>query len=689
MNVYLKLKINPEKIIESNFFQCMNQDVTDLDTYVIEGDMDVCAYLFGLTDKIQFNKILEYWNQGTYYDLRIKDMLEQIKEHVTKKEERSIEFFDNLLNICQRISTQKTNNISKEIINKKSKSVSDSFAELDSISDGDYDSDEEINEGCKPITYEENIISTLFSTTTNILEIFTHYKKTSLYISYKYDNLFKKYILKSNDQLFDVFDIFLNKKSIGIETFLFECYQTKDEYLKKFNALNHGLIGSDFDWSNVICAREIILESLSINELNKHTEIELFVIGLDFDPKIKIKNLCDYFQNKAIELSSRAWFGENQNEITICFENIERVVKINKMLYKSIEQIIMEVHTYCESVLYDGKNVLVSKKWIQSMETKNTEWNMDREIKNEKLYNLSKKGFNITGCKYSEDLYNNYVTTGQAMVDYNRHYYPKTNVDDITNISMMSIVYSTKTFFTDGNKLIFLNKLQFKSIDYNSNIKNISNLKQMITFDKSNYKKSEKILIPLIINKKTCVQKKVQSDKKLITFETNFYKCMNVFDSSQTILPYLYVDNDIEEIYFDIFTKIVIALNTYNFKEKLFGQNIFTNTIILDKMTNKIELSEDTEIKLNGFCASIKDIIGLYKLKQFNNNDAPSVKIFCQINHIVLNLPHIMIDKHCYLAQFQYIHYGKILFPLYEDNENDEDEGINYDDEENEDNEND
>ena len=188
-------------------------------------------------------------------------------------------------------------------------------------------------------------------------------------------------IINPDDNLFDVYKIFSNKSLFGIDTFSVNCCLTKEIFIKKFNHMTHGLIDHTFDWSNVVCAGGMVLESICTNELNKYTDIDLFLYGT-FDVQVsKAQKLCEYFYHQGLKLFTKAWYGQKESVITICFEDIERVIQIICTFCETKAQCIMDFDFYCNSVLYDGVDIQGLKKWIQCIQTKKTECNPSHILK--------------------------------------------------------------------------------------------------------------------------------------------------------------------------------------------------------------------------------------------------------------------------------------------------------------------
>ena len=101
MKVCLNLSADVSKFTDSAFFQTLDQDVVEKEPHIIKGDITTFGYLFS-PSVIDFENILEYWNLGSYYDLKIDDLMKKIIEHMNLRIERSPWLFEQLITIHQR-----------------------------------------------------------------------------------------------------------------------------------------------------------------------------------------------------------------------------------------------------------------------------------------------------------------------------------------------------------------------------------------------------------------------------------------------------------------------------------------------------------------------------------------------------------------------------------------------------------
>ncbi len=601
MEIKLNLSTSIHAFNSSVFFKALNQCDNDekdekkiktkkKNQYIITGDVDKYGYLFS-SQEIDFENILEYWSLATYYDLKVHDLTKKIIEHMNIEMIRSPKLFEQLITIHRR-------------------------------------------------TFGKIPIDPLFKNTKNLEEIYTKLKtcKKSQHIPFILNEKFDHWdaIIEYDDYLFDVFDITTNSQRYGINAFIHQLVPCKSSFLQKFNKLTCGLIDQTFDWKNVVCAGGMILESISVFELNKFTDIDLFLYGSRQEQIEKARQLCEYFYCRAGELSSVAWIGlekkkRNKSVITICFQSIKRTVQIICTDAMYIGRIITDFDIYSNSVLYDGQNIMGIKKWFNAVETKITELNPMHCLKTKRLHKTIKKGFLFNKEYHLSDSYKKYVSSGRAEIESDSHYYPDPLICEDVNIQKMCEKYHVDSFTNEMlniNQLIDLKELDvgsygyFESIDDNSDDINIMIKKGDVKLDKRNNG-----IIKIVTN--------INDNDEMIIFSTDYYPCefahgenctgcdkFNFYHMHYNLHSMIHVGDEFNKKYKNICDFIVPLLTEIGIKRskpddcKYFKRNI--------------KFTKNAKILLNGNVTTIDQIHNIYKNK-IDPNNAPLVKIKCCI----------------------------------------------------------
>ncbi len=590
------LKTDISKFRNSSYFQTIEHDTDNEIDHQYDGSVDTFGYIFS-PQSIDFDRILEYWNLATHFDLKINSLIEEIENHIDQSLERNPKSFDQILQIHQR-------------------------------------------------TYEKFDINPLFKNTTNLQEIYDYYHSDNnlKHLLFVYHDIIVSVLPIS--VMFEVFSILQNKTLHKIKESKHPCCQNKEEYLTKFDQLTHGLIKNDFDWLNVVCAGGMVLESMSINELNKFTDIDLFLFGSQEEQIVKAKNLCEYFQNKANDLSSVAWFGQINDVTTVCFESIPRTVQIILTKWTNADQIITDFDIYCNSVLYDGQNIMGTKKWINSITTSVTQHNPLHFVKNKRIYKTIKKGFTFDKKYQETPIYIKYVESGDALKDYGSHYYPLTNVDQDKNIKKMCECYHAETF-TKNIKL-----LDFKSQHDHDDDGYFGSVCEKIEADKIILENN-----PVNNMLKICVQ--ANDEKQNITFFTNYYQCQLVHKKGCTGCFKILDDVGNPTMFHDFFNSKSIIEVGDEFNESYANVCRLVEHHLISQINKKlnhslkkktIKISDNAIIILNDKKTTIDKIHEIYR-DGFNDPlDAPFVRIKCVINHYCNGF----ISVSCVYAQFVY-----------------------------------
>ncbi len=592
-----KLNADISKFKNSEFFKTIQQDVVDKEPQVIEGKIDIFGYIFS-PEYIDFENILEYWNVGTYFDLKINTLLQEIKNHIDLSMDRSPSAFEQIIQIHQR-------------------------------------------------SYNKFQILPLFKNTTDILEIYKHMKETKdqQHLLFIYHEMFVS-VLKTTNPIFEVFDIIKNKTLHKINDFKHKCFQNKDKFMDKFNSLTCGLIDDTFDWKNVVCAGGMVLESISVNLLNQYTDVDLFLYGTREEQSAKAKQLCEYFQNKGFTV----WFGQEQSVITICFESIERTVQIISTKYLDPSQIVINFDIYCNSVLYDGIDVYATKKWILGISTSITEHNNHHFVKNKRVYKTIMKGFTFDKNYDNTTLYLEYVKSGEAEKEFRSHYYPNPNKEKNENIEKMCDCYKRKSFTQNIQELDFesfadsLTGTYFESSDADLRPENIV------------------MVDPALPNANHLVKiiSQVNDEQKNISFLINYYQCQLFHEKNCTGCCKSFDNLGNPTNFHDFYNgKSFIEVND-EFNEK-YNQLLGMIQPIIKKRgkhllfpcdKKHIKMSDNVIIVLNGEKTTLDKIHSIYKNGFDDPLKAPFARIKCTINNYCVG----SISVSCVYAEFVYNH---------------------------------
>jgi small nuclear ribonucleoprotein (snRNP)-like protein len=610
MEVCLQLTADASKFTNSTFFQTLNEDVVEKDPHNIKGDISIYAYIFS-PPSIDFEKILTYWNVGSYYDLKIDVLKEKIIEHMDIKMARTPGLFEQLITIHHRT--------------------------------------------CKTLPIKQ-----LFKNTTNIVEIYKYFKqnKSLSHIAFIYNEMFEQRQdnTNPNDNLFEVFNIFTNSNAYGIDKFNHQCHQNKIDFMQKFNKLTFGLIDCTFDWSNVVCGGGFVLESISLDELNRDTDIDLFLYGSDDDKIAKAQKLCEYFYAKAHELSTIAWFGQNSSVITICFESINRTVQIVYTNCTRIEKIITDFDIYCNSVLYDGNEVQGIKKWFDAIETKVTKHNPMHLIKNKRLYKTIMKGFQFNKNYHLNTSYLDYVSSGQAEKDIiSSHYYPSNSCsEDIdTKIENMCKCYHTSSFTSNMIKPNDLKEYGKISINEYFESKIIDTL-----FDHNDIVLHHVTINNTNINIRTRNDEN-DDDDRMIIMSTGYYPCQFIHASGCGGCAKSFDANNQPTHFHDYYNHESLIsieeefIEKYNYLCEIIKSYFERHNIhIVDRIYHKdfIKFSSNAKIILNDKPTTIGAMHQIYKNGFADPSDIPFVRIKFSVKSYKNNC----LIVRCFCAEFKY-----------------------------------
>lgn len=605
MDIQFKLGTKISRLESSSFFRALENCDNKKDTPVltVTGDIDKYGYLFS-PQEIDFDKILEYWDLATYYDLKIQDLTNKIIEHMNRPMERTQSVFQQLIQIHRR-------------------------------------------------THGRIPIDPLFDNTHNIVDIYKNLKTNNKteYISFIFNDNFDycDAISEYDYYLFEVFNIMENSQKYGINTFLHPLVPDKKSFLEKFNHLTQGLIDQTFEWKNVVCAGGMILESISNNELNKYTDIDLFLYGSLQEQIEKAQQLCDYFYCRANELSSVAWFGSvNHSVITICFESIKRVVQIICTSSLNMGKIIFDFDIYSNSVLYNGIDVMATKKWFNAVETKITEHNIMHQKKNKRLYKTIKKGFLFNKEYHLTPSYLGYVLSGQAERESEPPYYPGDIEDETTEtkIAKMCKAYHAETFTTEIIKVSDLKEFGIGDNKYFESINCTDGMieKGKIRLEKNNNNGIIKIFMDMN-----------DEDEQIITFATDYYPCDFVHKKNCTGCQ-KDDENHMFHTFFNAMSMIGVG-DEFNEKYKHICESIVPHLVakgirVSEENYDKkmIKISNGAKIILNDQDVGIDKICELY-INGIDPTNLPLVKIKC----CVKSYSNRCFSVRCICAEFKCI----------------------------------
>jgi hypothetical protein len=588
MDINITLRTNTNEIPTSTFFealeQCDQEKGQGSETgseYQIHGNPKILSYLFSPLE-IDFNQILEYWTQSTYYNLKTDDLMEKIINHINQPMIRSPWIFQQLILINQRT--------------------------------------------CGKLPIDQ-----LFENTQNLPEIYDSLRtdEKSSYMAFIFNSKFDQFsaLTHGNDYLFNVFEIISNKKNYQIKEFMHQLQPDEQSFLQKFNQLTHGLIDQTFDWTNVCCAGGMVLESMSLRELNPHTDIDLFLYGSHETQAQKAQELCEYFYHKATELSSRAWFGLNQSVITICFEQIPRVIQIICSLAQDLGTVITDFDIYSNSVLYDGISVMGIKKWFDAMRTRVTEYNSEHFLKIKRIYKTIRKGFQFNKNYHLTEDYLEYIESGKAEKEYGTYYYPCSFKDlsqDLIDmeITKMCECYHVKEFTTqciDPSDITPLNHNHyFESMEDNGVILDALNIRS-----EPGNRGEQKLFINL------------NGDDQKIIFSTNYFPCPLAHKKMCT--GCIKSENGDQFFHMCYNNESVIQVGkAFDDKYEKICRSIerIKNFAKIDPWPRKhfVKVSDGAKITLNGKIVTMDQIHELYQNKIYDQNDPdtlPRVRVKC------------------------------------------------------------
>lgn len=606
MEIQFNLKTSTDKLRSSAFFKALEQCGQSENQHVIQGNIDKYGYLFS-SQEIDFEQILEYWDLATYYDLKIDDLRKKIMEHMNTKMNRSLWQIQQLIEIHTR-----------------------SFGSIS--------------------------IDPLFKNTNNMGEIYTELKTNAetQHIAFIFNDKFNKWST-TYDNLFNVFDIISDKQRYGISEFLHKLVPDKSSFAQKFNTLTCDLIDDKFDWKNVVCAGGMILESLSVCELNKFTDIDLFLYGSQQEQIEKVDQLCDYFLNRAKELSSVAWFGSlsagrNRSVITICFESIERTVQIISTVETQMESIIANFDIYCNSVLYDGQRVMGLKQWFNAVETKITELNPSHRLKNKRLYKTVKKGFQFDKDYHLSDSYKRYVESGEAAKELESHYYYLPKLCDFSESEIDAIMLKlSKIYHADSFSREIPHVDELKGIDPNAYFDSLDNIHHIKKEDIRLHNTGGQIIDLSVSN---------GDEEDEIYFTTDWYPCESVHEkdctgclkSESEPMFHLYYNREstisVDEKFNQEFKHIRDLITPL-----LRDDNInIPNNLDANNTKRQIKFSRNAKIILNDEETTIEDMHNLYKNGIDTTSPLPLVRLKCHVKSYFNGF----FTVRCVCAEFQY-----------------------------------
>ena len=285
----------------------------------------------------------------------------------------------------------------------------------------------------------------LYSTRNNkdIINELTQY----MYTDNKLDILIK--ILKENSDLYD--HIYYNMfKS------LLKNMQISDYFLlnldydhTKFNKFTYNLFGDDFNWNNCIVSggllSKIVFEMNPNHFLFKSSDIDLYLYGEIKDKKIKLNYIIQYFKTK---FNSDIILVNRRNIIELYFRGIERKVQIICTNYFTPLEIIYNFDTSHVQIIYNGKQFLATKYFIQTFDTKIVKCFKDF-LKDERIYKILKLGLQLdlsnspicNTIKVNPEFIDKIINSDEIEFKLQNYYYPKSD-DSLSKIKFELLIHN-------------------------------------------------------------------------------------------------------------------------------------------------------------------------------------------------------------------------------------------------------
>ena len=202
-------------------------------------------------------------------------------------------------------------------------------------------------------------------------------------------------ILRDNNYLYDpiyfhMFKSVLKNRDIS-DTFLLNV----DYDHTKFNTFSYNLFGDDFNWNNCIVSggllSKIVFEMDPNHFLFKRTDIDLYLYGEIKDKKIKLNYIIQYFKTK---YNSDMILVNRRNIIELYFRGIETNIQIICTNYYTPLEIIYGFDTSHVQIIYNGKQFLATKYFIQTFNTKIVKC-YHNILKEDRIYKILKLGLQL------------------------------------------------------------------------------------------------------------------------------------------------------------------------------------------------------------------------------------------------------------------------------------------------------
>lgn len=164
--------------------------------------------------------------------------------------------------------------------------------------------------------------------------------------------------------------------------------QSLKEFKRNFNIFSESSL-ADMDWSNVVAAGSSVVNCLlpvpKEYDVSKRTlrefyhekfspasDVDLFLYGLTEEEAIeKIKDIETRVRDALLTETTTV---RTKHAVTICSQHPVRHIQIVLRIYKSISEILTGFDIDCSGAAYDGKQVYVTPRALQSYMTQINTW---------------------------------------------------------------------------------------------------------------------------------------------------------------------------------------------------------------------------------------------------------------------------------------------------------------------------
>ncbi|AYV83251.1 MAG: hypothetical protein Hyperionvirus5_57 [Hyperionvirus sp.] len=217
--------------------------------------------------------------------------------------------------------------------------------------------------------------------------------------------------------------------------------------IEKFNQISNDVFAKDFKWDNIIMAGGALLDSIHKETLNPDTDVDIWVYGSKEQRREAIIYVLNHLSSKM-----DGYYSHKGSVIYFFPIDIRRCFQIINTNNLTKYDVLDYFDYCCCKILYDGKQILCTKNFINSIQTKVIQRNHLQRFVPFRLQKMLSKGFKYSLTEEEKIQYDEYINSPPEIP---KPYYP-TKLNDAENIKQLCLANNFHNSVTDSIKVLLM-----------------------------------------------------------------------------------------------------------------------------------------------------------------------------------------------------------------------------------------